>query len=207
MTGRPAARLGRSGDGTVVHRFALHDREACVEYGGLSRGTRLAAHGAVSTSLALCSDRRLRELVDAGRPLGFGIGGERRLLDVGGTPVFVKQVRLTDRERRPENLHSTRNLFELPLFCHYGVGAIGGPGFGAWRELADRGSARTRAGGTQSVRAGVRGRGPARADAGCDRRCRRAVRAGRGRDGGLRSAVPDGEPDSAFPVRCGPAGT
>ncbi|MEV5182668.1 protein kinase family protein [Streptomyces werraensis] len=107
-----------------------------MEYGGLSRGTRLAAHGAVSTSLALCSDRRLRELVDTGRPLGSGIGGERRLLDVDGTPVFVKQVRLTDLERRPENLHSTRNLFELPLFCHYGVGAIGGPGFGAWRELA-----------------------------------------------------------------------
>ena len=35
------------------------------------------------------------------------------LLDVDGTPVFVKQVRLTDLERRPENLHSTRNLFEL----------------------------------------------------------------------------------------------
>ncbi|MFB8781748.1 protein kinase family protein [Streptomyces albogriseolus] len=107
-----------------------------MEHGGVSRGARLAAHGAVSASLALCDDRRLRELVDAGQPLGSGIGGERVLLDVDGTPVFVKQVRLTDLERRPENLHSTRNLFELPLFCHHGVGTIGGPGFGAWRELA-----------------------------------------------------------------------
>ncbi len=111
-------------------------RETCEERGDLSRGARRAAHGAVSTSLARCGDRRLRELVDGGRPLGSGIGGERALLDVDGTPVFVKRVRLTDLERRPENLHSTRNLFELPLFCHYGVGAIGGPGFGAWRELA-----------------------------------------------------------------------
>lgn len=112
----------------------MRGREANKERGGLSRGARLAAHGAVSASLARHSDRELRELLDAGRPLGSGIGGERVLLDVDGTPVFVKQVRLTDLERRPDNLHSTRNLFELPLFCHYGVGAIGGPGFGAWRS-------------------------------------------------------------------------
>ncbi|WP_040908247.1 hypothetical protein [Streptomyces griseoflavus] len=102
----------------------------------MSRGTRLSAHSTVSTSLALCSDRELRELVDAAAPAGSGIGGTTALLDVGGTPVFVKQVPLTDLERRPENVHSTANLFELPAFCQYGVGSIGGPGFGAWRELA-----------------------------------------------------------------------
>lgn len=97
---------------------------------------RLATHGAVSTALALCSDRGLQELVAAGTPIGSGIGGRTVLLDVEGTPVFVKQIRLTDLERQPENAHSTANLFDLPLFCHYGVGAIGGPGFGAWREFA-----------------------------------------------------------------------
>ncbi|RLL66672.1 protein kinase family protein [Streptomyces sp. Z26] len=102
----------------------------------MSRGARLAAHGAVSTSLALRSDRNLREFVDAGAPLGSGIGGTTVLLEVEGTRVFVKQVRLTDLERRPEHIHSTANLFELPTFCHYGIGTIGGPGFGAWRELA-----------------------------------------------------------------------
>ncbi|MFD6446100.1 protein kinase family protein [Promicromonospora sp. NPDC060204] len=101
-----------------------------------SRGARLAAHEAVSTALSRCSDRRLRELVDAGTPIGSGIGGATVLLDIEGTPVFVKQVRLTDLERRPENVGSTANLFGLPDFCHYGVGIIGGPGFGAWRELA-----------------------------------------------------------------------
>ncbi|MEW2398125.1 protein kinase family protein [Streptomyces sp. NPDC046862] len=102
----------------------------------MSRGARLAAHGAVSTSLALSSDRRLQELVDAATPIGSGIGGTTLLLEVDGTPVFVKQVRLTDLERRPENVRSTANLFGLPVFCQYGIGSIGNPGFGAWRELA-----------------------------------------------------------------------
>ncbi|MFE9852130.1 protein kinase family protein [Streptomyces sp. NPDC005576] len=102
----------------------------------MPRSARLAAHGIVSTSLALRSDRSLRELVDAGAPLRTGIGGKTVLLEVEGTRVFVKQVRLTDRERRSEHVHSTANLFGLPTFCHYGIGTIGGPGFGAWRELA-----------------------------------------------------------------------
>ncbi|UCM91872.1 protein kinase family protein [Streptomyces marincola] len=102
----------------------------------MSRGARLAAHGAVSTALTLRGDRGLRALVDAAPPIGSGIGGTTLLLDVAGTPVFVKRIRLTDLERRPENVHSTANLFQLPDFCHYGIGRIGSPGFGAWRELA-----------------------------------------------------------------------
>ncbi|MFF8785905.1 protein kinase family protein [Streptomyces sp. NPDC015125] len=107
--------------------------EAMVKFPDLSRGARLAAHSGVSTSLALCSDRGLRELVEAAAPLGSGIGGKSVLLDVSGTPVFVKQVPLTDRERLPENVRSTANVFGLPPFFQYGIGS---PGFGAWRELA-----------------------------------------------------------------------
>ncbi|MEY9895129.1 hypothetical protein ABIA31_008818 [Catenulispora sp. MAP5-51] len=98
-----------------------------------SRASRLAAYRGVSTSLALLSDRDVQRMLDAADPIGSGIGGKSALLDVAGTPVFVKRVPLTDLERRPENVRSTANLFELPAFCHYG---IGGPGFGAWRELA-----------------------------------------------------------------------
>jgi len=94
--------------------------EAAVKCPDMSRGARLTAHSAVSTSLALCSDRALRELVDTAVPIGSGIGGKSVLLEVAGTPVFVKRVPLTDPERQPE----------------YGIGTIGGPGFGAWRELA-----------------------------------------------------------------------
>ncbi|WP_330238636.1 protein kinase family protein [Streptomyces sp. NBC_00525] len=102
----------------------------------LSHDARLTAHGAVSTSLALCSDRALLELMDTAVPLGTGIGGKCALLEIAGTPTFVKRVPLTDLERQPEHVRSTANLFELPGFCQYGVGAIGSPGFGAWRELA-----------------------------------------------------------------------
>jgi RimJ/RimL family protein N-acetyltransferase len=104
-----------------------------VEHTDGSRGARLAAFGAASTALALHSDRALGDLVDTATPLGAGIGGRSALLEVAGTPVFVKRVPLTEWERRPEHIRSTANLFELPAICHYGVG---GPGFGAWRELA-----------------------------------------------------------------------
>ncbi|GAB2513243.1 hypothetical protein GCM10027167_14580 [Nocardia heshunensis] len=78
----------------------------------------------------------MRESVDAATPLGAGIGGKSGLLEVAGRPVFVKRVPLTDVERRPEHVRSTANLFDLPMFQHYGVGLIGATGFGAWRELA-----------------------------------------------------------------------
>ncbi|MFC9437715.1 protein kinase family protein [Nocardia sp. NPDC057030] len=95
--------------------------------------TRLAAYGSVSTTLALLSDRALQQALDAAELVGSGIGGKSVLLEVVGRQVFVKRIPLTDLELRPENVHSTANLFELPMFCHYG---IGGPAFGAWRELA-----------------------------------------------------------------------
>jgi hypothetical protein len=113
--------------------------EAAVNDPGLSRGDRLTAYNAVSTALALCSDRALSELVDTAVPAGSGIGGKSALLEIAGTQVFVKRVPLTDLERLPENARSTANLFGLPVFCQYGLGgkdAIGSPGFGAWRELA-----------------------------------------------------------------------
>jgi hypothetical protein len=113
--------------------------EATVNVPGLSRGERLTAHSAISTALALCSDRALGELIDNAVPAGSGIGGKSARLEIAGTQVFVKRVPLTDLERLPENARSTANLFGLPVFCQYGLGgkdAIGSPGFGAWRELA-----------------------------------------------------------------------
>jgi hypothetical protein len=98
--------------------------------------TRLTAHADLATSLALHSDRELADLVASGTPAGAGIGGRSTLLEVDGTRVFVKRVPLTDTERLPDHVRSTANLFDLPAFCHYGVGAVGSPGFGAWRELA-----------------------------------------------------------------------
>ena len=89
---------------------------------------RRAGHERLSAVLSSRSDRELEVLVGAHG--NSGVGGGSGVLDVDGTPVFVKRVPLTDRElARP----STANLFDLPMFCQYG---IGGPSFNAWRELA-----------------------------------------------------------------------
>ncbi|MFD5402273.1 protein kinase family protein [Streptomyces griseorubiginosus] len=97
---------------------------------------RLSIHADLATTFALLSDSDLAELVASGTPAGTGIGGRAVLLEVDGVRVFVKRVPLTDTELRPHRVRSTANVFDLPVQCHYGIGAIGSPGFGAWRELA-----------------------------------------------------------------------
>ena len=102
----------------------------------MSRASRLAAYSEVSTALSLLSDHQVAEILGGARKIGAGIGGPVAVLEVEGRTVFVKRVALTDLEQRPENARSTANMFQLPAFSHYGVGLIGGAGFGAWRELA-----------------------------------------------------------------------
>lgn len=65
--------------------------------------------------------------------LGTGIGGTTALMQLEDTSIFVKIVPLTELEKRTQNVMSTRNVFELPPYCHYGIGS---PGCGAWREVA-----------------------------------------------------------------------
>lgn len=110
--------------------------QAAAERPGTSRDARLAAYRGVSTSLALCSDRTLLELADGADRLSHGIGGEAAVLRVDGIPVFMKTVPLTALEASPAHARSTANIFGLPPYCHYGIGSIGSPGFGVWRELA-----------------------------------------------------------------------
>jgi hypothetical protein len=74
-----------------------------------------------------------RKLVEAAPLIGSGIGGTSVSLEIEGWPVFAKRVPLTDLERRPDNVMSTANVFQLPTCYQYGVGSAG---FGAWRELA-----------------------------------------------------------------------
>lgn len=108
---------------------------------------RLDRHRAATEALAGLGDDELTARLDAATTLGTGIGGRTARLDVGGVPVFVKRIPLTDRERHP----STANLFGLPTYYQYGVGSTG---FGAWRELATH--HRT----TEWVRTGVSPRFP-----------------------------------------------
>jgi hypothetical protein len=95
-------------------------------------GSREAVRSAVTDHLEALSDRELHGLVEEAPVHGSGIGGVSRVLDLDGGSAFVKVVPLTARERHPDALRSTGNLFGLPPYLQYGVGS---PGFTAWREL------------------------------------------------------------------------
>ncbi|CCH30918.1 serine/threonine protein phosphatase [Actinosynnema sp. NPDC047251] len=90
-----------------------------------------ARYQELSTFLAACGDAGLAALVDAGRGGSVGVGGGSGVVDVGGVPVFVKRIPLTERELAAPG--STANLYDVPVHCQYGVVS---PGFSAWRELA-----------------------------------------------------------------------
>lgn len=92
---------------------------------------RYARHRKMSAFLASRSDIELAALLDTGRANSDGVGGGSAVLDVDGVPVFAKRIPLTDRELA--NPRSTANLFDVPVFCQYGVVS---PGFNTWRELA-----------------------------------------------------------------------
>ncbi|MGV0156068.1 serine/threonine protein phosphatase [Rhodococcus sp. GB-02] len=90
----------------------------------------------LSAFLASRNDAELAQLVDTARVTSVGVGGAAGLVSVGenrlnGVPVFTKRIPLSERELA--DVGSTSNLFDLPMFCQYG---IGGPSFNAWRELA-----------------------------------------------------------------------
>ena len=93
----------------------------------------LTNYASLSEALARLTDNELAALVAEAPLLHAGVGGRSVLVTIDSTPIFVKQLPLTDLERRQEHVQSTANLFEIPLSCHYG---LGGPGFSAWRELA-----------------------------------------------------------------------
>lgn len=95
---------------------------------------RLARRDAVAAKLSSLSDKQIRSLLDAGTNPQVGIGGTTCSIEVAGSPVFVKAIKLSSREADagPGN---TRNLFGLPPWYHYGVGE-GSTGFNAWREIA-----------------------------------------------------------------------
>jgi hypothetical protein len=103
---------------------------ASPDNGEMTTGRRIR-FDAMSAFLASHSDTDLSALVDGAPPGEVGVGGGSAMAVADGVPVFVKRIPLSDLElARPRD---TANLFDLPLFCQYG---IGGPGFGAWRELA-----------------------------------------------------------------------
>lgn len=113
----------------VFVRYQTIDSMACKPD---EDNKRVAAFHSMSRQLQSLSDNDLAKLIEQAPKSHAGIGGTSVKLDINGKPVFVKQIPLTDLERRPENYESTANVFRLPMYYQYGVGSAG---FGAWREL------------------------------------------------------------------------
>ena len=86
-----------------------------------SSESRLAKYSVVSNRLACLSDKQLEDLLKTATGLSVGYG-ENVGMVVDGVSVFVKKIPLTDLERKPENIRSTANLFNLPMFYQYGIG-------------------------------------------------------------------------------------
>jgi hypothetical protein len=86
----------------------------------------------ISTILFSLSDKQLSDLMNKAEHLYSEIGGKTALLNIDNNKIFVKRIPLTDLERKPENIMSTANIFDLPFSSHIGVGSAG---FSSWREL------------------------------------------------------------------------
>jgi hypothetical protein len=94
---------------------------------------RRRTHDALAAQLAALSDHHLTALLAETGSWRTNIhGNQSGVIEIGGAKVFIKRIALTGLERTAGNEGATANLFELPLFYHYGVISAG---FGAWREL------------------------------------------------------------------------
>ena len=94
---------------------------------------RIKTYNSCSMALAALTDQQLIKLLATGESFHSSMWSTSSVINLSGTQIFVKKIPLTDLERQPENFQVTRNLFDLPTYCQYGVGSAG---FGAWRELA-----------------------------------------------------------------------
>ncbi len=93
---------------------------------------RLQRYYSISQKIKKFSNAEIQKLLLTAKPLHVGIDGKTFELSLDFQNIFVKKIPLSELEMRSENWLSTANLYQLPLFCQYGLGA---PGFGSWREL------------------------------------------------------------------------
>ncbi len=85
---------------------------------------------AASEAMRDLGDDELQAVVDSGTSSARSGWGISQATEIAGFAVFVKRIPLTEVEHRGM---STRNIFRLPDYYHYGVGSAG---FGVCRELA-----------------------------------------------------------------------
>lgn len=108
----------------MSHCFASEDNQ--------DKNSRSAQYKTISKHLEKLDNKELLTLLKEGTPLQSGWGSTIKL-EIEGTPIFVKQIPLNEIEGKLQNIRSTENLFDLPVYYQYGVGS---GGFSVWREVA-----------------------------------------------------------------------
>lgn len=99
----------------------------------MTHNERKESYQRIVKELSSLCDTEITALLANSPAINNSIGGSSTVMKIDDTPIFIKKIRLTNLEQLPENIESTANLFNLPLYYQYGVGSTG---FGAWRELA-----------------------------------------------------------------------
>ncbi|MBW4573356.1 MAG: hypothetical protein KME31_37025 [Tolypothrix carrinoi HA7290-LM1] len=88
----------------------------------------------LSSQIAQLDNAQLHSLFDNSELNESSTGwGKNHAIALGQSKVFVKRVLVTNIEY--DNLFSTRNLYDLPTYCNYGIGSFASTGFGVFREL------------------------------------------------------------------------
>lgn len=89
---------------------------------------RRELYSKLSSQIALLDNVQLLALLDNSQSQNGW--GKTQTLELRPFKVFLKRIPITDLEYA--NQFSTRNLYDLPMYYHYGVGSAG---FGVFREL------------------------------------------------------------------------
>ena len=93
---------------------------------------RLKKYQTISSYLALLSNKNISELLEKNATLSQkDIKVATGKITIKKSEIFLKKIRITDCEKQPQNILSTKNLFSLPIY-YYGINSLG---FCAWREL------------------------------------------------------------------------
>src|SRR5579862_1690177 len=81
---------------------------------------RVSQHTRLAKYLESLSEVDLMQLLNQRENVHSGWAKAGKIV-VDGIPVFVKMLPLNDIEEKSENINSTKNLFDLPVFYQYGV--------------------------------------------------------------------------------------
>lgn len=100
-----------------------------MQSGGTTINDRMRLYYELNTKLSYLSNDEIYNLMLATKQNVKGFG-TNAILELGDDKIFVKTIRITDREYN--NLFDSSNLFKLPPYYNYGIGSYG---FNGFREL------------------------------------------------------------------------